>query len=183
MKNAALLVIDIQRGAFDGERCAPIDRPATLVESALELIGAARASGTPVVFVKHCDGAGEVFEEGSSHWELHESLVPQTGDKVLKKYASSAFEGTDLATALEEGSCERACALRFAKRVLRFQHCKLRLGHGVCGVHSPRRSPYMASKTKPAFAISERVNQELKARGASLASTAALAQSLREPRT
>jgi nicotinamidase-related amidase len=39
------------------------------------------------------------------------------------------------------------------------------------------------SKTEPAFAISERVNQELKARGASLASTAALAQSLREPRT
>jgi nicotinamidase-related amidase len=65
MKNAALLVITIQRGAFDGERCAPIDRPETFVENALELMGAARASGTPLVLVKHCDSAGEVFEEAA----------------------------------------------------------------------------------------------------------------------
>jgi nicotinamidase-related amidase len=43
MKNTALLVIDIQRGAFDGERCSPIDRPQTLVENARGLVSAARA--------------------------------------------------------------------------------------------------------------------------------------------
>src|SRR5882724_6828951 len=90
MKNAALLVIDIQRGAFDGVRIPPIDRPETFVENALSLIGAARASGTPVVFVQHCDGAGELFEEGTIHWELHEALIPQPADRVLKKYDSSA---------------------------------------------------------------------------------------------
>jgi nicotinamidase-related amidase len=41
-----------------------------------------------------------VFEEGSIHWELHESLTPRPSDKVLKKYASSAFEGTELARML-----------------------------------------------------------------------------------
>ena len=183
MKNAALLVIDIQRGAFDGERCAPIDRPETFVENALQLIGAARGSGTPVVFVKHCDSAGEVFEEGSPHWELHESLVPQTGDKVLKKYASSAFEGTDLATALEEVHVKDLvlCGLQSEFCVSNTANSALAMGFAVFVAQDAHRT--WPSKTEPAFAISERVNQELKARGASLAPTAALARSLREPQT
>jgi hypothetical protein len=41
MNSTALLVIDIQRGAFDGQRCSPIAEPDTLLDHAVSLIGAA----------------------------------------------------------------------------------------------------------------------------------------------
>jgi hypothetical protein len=37
MNSTVLIVIDIQRGAFDGERCTPIDRPQALVDHAVSL--------------------------------------------------------------------------------------------------------------------------------------------------
>src|SRR5438309_9257183 len=93
----ALLVIDLQRGAFDGARCPPIDGPDRLIDNACALIEAARAGHVPVVFVQHCGvEAGDAFEEGSPHWALHASLAPAAGELVMKKYASSSFEQTGL---------------------------------------------------------------------------------------
>jgi nicotinamidase-related amidase len=100
MSPPALLVIDIQRGAFDGVRCPPIDRPAALVRNALALVTAAREGDSPVIFIQHCDGASQPFEEGTTHWELHEQLVPRAGESILRKYASSAFENTELEATL-----------------------------------------------------------------------------------
>ena len=65
MTTQALLVIDIQRGAFDGARCPVIDRAAELVSHARMLVAAARESSTPVVFIQHLDDAGEAFEMDS----------------------------------------------------------------------------------------------------------------------
>ena len=77
----ALLVIDIQRGAFDGARCPVIDAPERLVRNACALIDAARAGKRPIVFVQHCDRQpGEPFEEGTTHWLSHESLVAALAD-------------------------------------------------------------------------------------------------------
>lgn len=45
MSTTALLVIDIQRGAFDGVRCPPINGSTELVANALLLIAAARGAG------------------------------------------------------------------------------------------------------------------------------------------
>jgi len=101
MPRKALLVIDLQRDAFDGVRCSPIDEPEKLVYNARLLPAAARKSETPVVFVRHCDLKGDVFEEASVHGELHDALAPQPGESVLRKSASSAFEGTDLTRILE----------------------------------------------------------------------------------
>ncbi len=67
----ALLVIDIQRGAFDGVRCPPIGRAEDLVRRASTLIQSARNGGVPVVFIQHCEGPGEPFEQDSPHGELH----------------------------------------------------------------------------------------------------------------
>ena len=100
MNSTTLLVIDTQRGAFDGQRCSPIAEPDRLVvDQAVSLVAAARDTGASIVFIQHCDGPDEVFEEGSAQWALHDRLEPQPGDTVLKKYASSAFEGTNLAAA------------------------------------------------------------------------------------
>src|SRR6185369_10821529 len=61
----------------------------------------------PIVFIQHCENVpGEPFEEGTEHWELHEALVPARGDTVLRKYASSSFEGTDLDGRLKDKGIE-----------------------------------------------------------------------------
>ena len=96
MPDTALLVIDIQRAAFDGVRCPPVDSPDELLRCAHELIDAARAGDHPIVFIQHCEGPNEPFEENTDHWLLHASLVPADRDVVLRKYKSSAFEGTSM---------------------------------------------------------------------------------------
>ena len=181
MKNAALLVIDMQRGAFDGARCPPIDRPSTFLESVLALVGAARAGGRPIVFIQHCDSAGNVFEEGTQHWKLHKGLAPQPGDQVLRKRASSAFEGTALARTLEsiQATDLVLCGLQSEHCVANTARAALAGGFSVCIAQDGHRT--WPSKAEKAASISEGVNRDLKARGARLAATADLVRTLRQP--
>ena len=46
INSTVLIVIDIQRGAFDGERCTPIDRRQILVDQAVSLVIAADGRST-----------------------------------------------------------------------------------------------------------------------------------------
>ena len=181
MKNAALLVIDVQRGAFDGQRCPPIDRPQTFVESVIALVGAARAGGRQIVFIQHCDGAGDVFEEGTSHWKLHAALAPRAGDQVLRKRASSAFEGTALASMLDgiQATDLVLCGLQSEFCVANTARSALAGGYAVCIAEDGHRT--WPSKAENAASISEGVNRDLKARGARLAATVDLVRSLRQP--
>lgn len=100
MPNTALLIIDVQRGAFDGVLHPPIHQPEALLESTLRLLNAARSGGAPVVFIQHCEGPGELFTEGTPQWALHEALMPRADEAIVHKRASSAFENTDLAQVL-----------------------------------------------------------------------------------
>lgn len=100
MPTTALLIIDVQRGAFDGVLHPPINQPDALIDSATRLLNAARSGGVPVVFVQHCEGPGELFTVDTPQWALHDALVPQSGEAVVHKRASSAFEDTDLAQVL-----------------------------------------------------------------------------------
>lgn len=102
MPNNALLIIDVQRGAFDGVLHTPINQPDALIDSASRLLNAARSGGVPVVFIQHCEGTGELFTVDTPQWALHEALVPQAGEAVVHKRASSAFEDTNLAQVLAE---------------------------------------------------------------------------------
>ena len=102
MPSTALLIIDVQRGAFDGVLHAPIHQPDTLIDSASRLLNAARSGGVPVVFIQHCEGPGELFTVDTPQWALHEALVPQANEAVVQKRASSAFEDTNLAQVLAD---------------------------------------------------------------------------------
>jgi nicotinamidase-related amidase len=183
MNSTVLIVIDIQRGAFDGERCTPIDRPQALVDHAVSLVSAARDTDTPVVFIQHSEGAGEVFEEGSIHWELHESLTPRPNDKVLKKYASSAFEGTELARMLAGLEAKKLvlCGLQSEFCVYNTAKSALALGYEVVIAEDGHST--WPSGGASACAISDRINLELQSSGARLAGTANLVRSLRAART
>ena len=102
MPNNALLIIDVQRGAFDGVLHTPINQPDALIDSSQRLLHAARSGGVPVLFIQHCEGPGELFTVGTPQWALHEALVLQPGEAVVHKRASSAFEDTDLAQVLAD---------------------------------------------------------------------------------
>jgi nicotinamidase-related amidase len=179
MSTTALLVIDIQRGAFDGVRCPPIDRPAELVANASSLIAAARDAGSPVVFVQHCDEVGAPFEEGTQHWELHEQLAPKSGETVIKKYASSSFENTNLGDMLQRLAIKDVilCGLQSELCVRNTGNAALDLGYTV-RIAQDGHSTW-PSEGKSSEVISENVNKELAARGAILDSTINLAAMLR----
>jgi nicotinamidase-related amidase len=178
MSTTALLVIDIQRGAFDGVRCPPIDRSAELVANASSLIAAARGAGLPVVFIQHCDESGAPFEEGTSHWELHEQLAPKAGETVIKKYASSSFENTSLGDTLQWLAIKDLilCGLQSEMCVRNTGNAALDLGYTV-RVAEDGHSTW-PSDGKSSEVISENVNKELAARGAIVTSTADLAAML-----
>jgi nicotinamidase-related amidase len=182
MNSTALLVIDVQRGAFDGERCPPIDRSDELIEHAASLIGAARAAGAPIVFIQHCDAPNQVFEEGTAHWELHERLVPLEGDVVMTTYESSAFDGTALATTLVELNAQQLilCGLQSEFCVYNTAKSALVAGYEVMIAQDGHST--WPSDGKSASAISDEVNAKLEASGAVVQPSATLARTLRETR-
>jgi nicotinamidase-related amidase len=183
MNSTTLLVIDIQRGAFDGQRCSPIAEPDRLVDQAVSLVAAARNTGASIVFIQHCDGPDEVFEEGSAQWALHDRLEPQPGDTVLKKYASSAFEGTNLAAALADLNARELVLCGLQSEFCVYNTAKSALGLGYKVVIAQDGHSTWPSGGKTASAISEEINAELEASGAALQSTATLVRALHATRT
>lgn len=92
--NAALLVVDVQRGvvagAYDSGRV--IANIGTLVEGA-------RAAGVPVIWVQHSD---EELREGSADWEYVPELRREDGEPLVHKHFGDSFEGTDLESLLAQ---------------------------------------------------------------------------------
>jgi nicotinamidase-related amidase len=179
MTQTALLVIDIQRGAFDGVRCPPMDEPGQLLQAAGRLVEAAREGGRPIVFVQHCEAApGDPFEEGSVHWRLHESLQPAPADVQLLKHASSAFEGTTLDAQLKARGVDRlvVCGLQSEHCVSNTTRSALALGYAVQLAEDGHGT--WTWNGRSASEIRAEVNQTLGAAGAVLAPTEQLAQAL-----
>ncbi|MDN3919315.1 isochorismatase family protein [Roseateles violae] len=175
--NTALLVIDLQRGAFDGVRCPAIDAPERLLGHARRLLDAARAGGRTIVFVQHSENvAGEVFEEATEHWRLHETLQPDGGprESSLRKYASSAFENTDLDARLKaQGADELViCGLQSEFCVSNTSRAALALGYRVRLAQDAHGT--WPSEGRSAEAIRAEVNAALSAAGAEPATTAEL---------
>ena len=179
MQITALLVIDVQRAAFDGARCPPIDSPDRLVGNTCTLVEAARAGGHPVVFVQHCEEPDQPFGEGSEHWQLHESLAPAPGELTLKKYASSSFEGTALDAELKaRGVSELVlCGLQSEFCVSNTARSALGLGYGVNIARDGHAT--WPSDGRTADQIEAEVNSDLARAGAAVATTEQLSMALR----
>lgn len=175
----ALLVIDVQRAAFDGARCPPIDGAERLVRHAGALVDAARDGGRVVVYVRHAEGAGEPFEDGSVHGELHESLVPAPGELVLKKRQSSSFEATALDEELKSRGVDELvlCGLQSEHCVSNTARSALALGYRVhVAADGHATWPWDG---RSAAEIAADANARLAQAGAQLSDTAALAAHLR----
>ena len=95
----ALVVIDVQNEYFEGGGL-PIEYPP--VEESLPNIAkamdAARATGTPVVVVRHHAPKGApVFQADTHNGELHPEIAKRPRDHLITKAFPSVFTGTDFA--------------------------------------------------------------------------------------
>ena len=93
MGKQALLMIDIQNAMFGPDEIC--HQPERILANAADLLVRARAAGTPVYFVQHCEGEGG-FKPGSTGWQIHAKVAPNTGEPVTEKWACSSFYKTDL---------------------------------------------------------------------------------------
>jgi nicotinamidase-related amidase len=174
----ALLVIDMQQGAFDGVRLPPIHRASDLLERVEQLLAAARGSLTPVIHVQHCDEAGQAFEQGTPHWLFHPRVAPLPGEVVIQKRASSAFEGTQLQEVLEQWGTGTVvvCGLQSEFCVSNTSKSALALGLQV-QVAADAHSTW-PSAGRSAQHISDQVNRDLQGLGAVLLPTTGLVKQL-----
>jgi nicotinamidase-related amidase len=102
----ALVLIDLQTGAFDGLEVPPVHGSDVLLRKVGALVQAARASRLPVVHIQHCARSGEPFAEGAPGWPIFGPVAPLESEPVVRKHASNAFQGTDLHERLQEiGAC------------------------------------------------------------------------------
>jgi|SoiMethySBSTD1v2_1073268.scaffolds.fasta_scaffold732323_2 nicotinamidase-related amidase len=97
---AALLVVDLQRGMFNGERLPPIHAGEALLARVEALIAQARGAGIPVVFVRHGGGPGHLLESGTANWQIHPAIAPAAGEAIVEKHTPDSFHQTTLSAAL-----------------------------------------------------------------------------------
>jgi nicotinamidase-related amidase len=167
------VVIDVQRGAFDGARCPPIANGPTLLDRVATLIGAARASGVPVLHVQHLENEAESpFAEGSPHGELHPAVAPQGSEPVLQKRVSSAFDDTPLEEQLDAQGISRivTCGLQSEHCVSNTSLAALARGYSVLVARDAHST--WPDKGASAEAIVQRQNSMLEKQGAKLMATA-----------
>ena len=162
----ALLVIDVQTGAFDGQRCVPIADADRLLSTTQGLIAAARAADLPVIHVQHGDDAGQVFAEGSAQWHIHPSVAPAPGELVVRKLESSAFSGTALEAELRQRGITTlaVCGLQSEHCVTNTTLAALERGFDVLLAHDGHST--WPGATQTAQQITSQQNDLLAARGA-----------------
>lgn len=178
MKQAALLVIDVQNGAFDGVRCPPISDADRLLSNARRLIDAAREAGAPVVFIQHCDTAG-AFEEGTPHWQLHPMLSTHAGDAVVTKRQSSAFEGTDLSSVLATANATQLVLCGLQSEFCVSNTARSALANRFAVLIADDAHATWPSNGRSAGEISRHANAALEAAGAELRHTDEIVQRFR----
>lgn len=98
----ALLVIDMQLVAFDGEVIPPVSDGTRLLADVSKLVRLCRRQGMPIVYAQTSAAPGHPYARDVHGWEIHPRLEPQPDDRVVLKPRSSAFDDTDLADVLRD---------------------------------------------------------------------------------
>lgn len=100
--SAALLVIDVQLGGFDGAMFPPMHNGGDLVEAVNKSIKAVRQRDIPVIFIQHSGQPGSSFEKHTAGWPVHPALDKRPKDDVVHKRESNSFDGTNLEQLLQD---------------------------------------------------------------------------------
>lgn len=97
-----LILIDLQRGMFDGSRIQPVVSAEAVQGSARRLVERARAANVPIIFVRHVGPAGHPLEEGFRGAEFQPGLEPLPHDPVVVKRTPDSFHETELLQMLRD---------------------------------------------------------------------------------
>ncbi len=103
----ALLLVDIQNDYFPGGKMelAGMENAAQKAQLLLQKF---RDERSPIFFVQHISkrpGAA-FFQPGTRGVEIHESLAPETGEKIITKHFPNSFRDTPLLAYLKERAIE-----------------------------------------------------------------------------
>jgi nicotinamidase-related amidase len=102
-RDAALLLIDIQKGFDQADHWGPRNNP-DAEANAGRLLDAFRAAELPVFHVRHMSTSPESpLRPGLPGNEIHSRVAPSGDEPVVEKNVNSAFIGTDLQQRLEAG--------------------------------------------------------------------------------
>src|SRR5712692_7136218 len=98
--DTALVVIDAQIGVV-GEAYHHDE----VLSNIQLLLGRARSSGTPVLYVQHNERGG--MEPGMPLWQIHPAVTPCEGEPVIQKESPDSFHETRLQEELEARGIKR----------------------------------------------------------------------------
>jgi len=96
----ALLVIDVQVSMFVSED--PPHEGDQVLANIKSLLDGARASDTPVIYVRHEHARYEPMMRGNPGWEIHPAVAPRAGETIVDKRACDAFYDTPLERTLHD---------------------------------------------------------------------------------
>lgn len=88
---AAVLVIDLQTGMFDGVGMPVIHGADALVANVRALTAWARRSGRPVAFIRHDGTPGESLAPGAAGWPVWPALGQADGEPTFQKSVGDSF--------------------------------------------------------------------------------------------
>ena len=108
-KQPALVVMDLQRGMFEGAG-GPLHEAEKLLRRVGAMIAKARLRGQPIIFVRHDGGPGDELERGTALWPIHPRVAPLSGpgidEPIVDKTQPSAFAKTDMKKVLQARGIE-----------------------------------------------------------------------------
>ena len=99
LRQAALLVIDVQCGAFDGRLCPPMPDGDALVQACRRAVDWARQRGVPVLWIQHSEPGGPMDGPG---FDIDLRLTPRTDEARFTKTVPNALEVPSLVQALAQ---------------------------------------------------------------------------------
>ena len=171
-KQAALVVIDLQRGMFEGAS-GPLDESEQVLARVNGMLAKARARGQPVIYVQHDGGPGDELQRGTALWPIDARIAPKDGEPIVEKTEPSAFENTDMTKVLKARGIESLviCGAQSDCCVRATAKAAHEAGYGVTVVkdaHSTFDSPEGKAKD-----LRQAVNDELAAAGIKLMQAAA----------
>ena len=134
----ALVVVDIQNDYFP---CGgnPLDGPEAAAEQARTLLDAFRASGEPVMHVRHVWDAPDALylRPGTPGGEIHQAVSPEPGETVVEKAFPNAFLETSLDQSLEDAGVNElvVCGMMTCMCVDATVRAAVDLGYDVSVAH------------------------------------------------
>lgn len=93
----ALLLIDLQNDYFPGG-AYELDRIAEASAKSAEMLDKFRSNAWPLIHIRHEFASPEApfFRPGSEGAQIHDSVKPLPGEKIIVKQQVNSFQGTDL---------------------------------------------------------------------------------------